>query len=90
MLQVLRILTVVAMGWVVAHSAAQLLRALVGRVPPNGRERLSDALVGLGAFGIGWGWLQPGTTGWRGALPALGALLFAVGILVRRPGHTGV
>lgn len=78
----LRVLTVAAMGWVVAHAVRSLVDGLRRSPKPNWREMMSEVLSGLGALGIGWGWLPGGTAVSEDALVLGGTLLFALGLLV--------
>lgn len=83
---VLRIFTVVMLGWVVAHSARLLLTALVRQERLPARAVVGEVLTGVGAFVIGWGLLPGGTDTSESIMMLVGSLVLAVGIIVQ-PTH---
>lgn len=82
-MSVLRIVTVVLLGLVVAHTARVVLGSLLGqgRLPP--RTLGGEILTGVGAFVIGWGLLPGGSPDAESAMMLAGSLLWAVGILIQ-------
>lgn len=84
---VLRILAVVAMGWVVAHSARVVLMSVAGHERRTSRDLLGEVLSGVGAFALGWGFLPGSPGGAEEVLVIGGALLFALGIIVQPVGQ---
>jgi hypothetical protein len=78
----LRIFTVVAMGWVVAHSARLVLQRVVGRERAPARALAGEVLTGIGALIIGWGLLPGGSVEAETTMMIAGCLVWAFGIAV--------
>jgi len=81
----LRIFAVVMMGWVVAHAARVILMSIGGHDRLPTRALVGEALMGLGAFLIGWGLLPGGTQDQEWLLMLVGSLVWAVGIVAQPP-----
>lgn len=78
----LRIFTVVAMGWVVAHSARTIVMSIGGQDRLTARALLGQALTGVGAFIIGWGLLPGGSASAETTMMIVGCLTWAIGATV--------
>jgi len=78
----LRIVAVVMLGWVVAHSARMILMSITGHDRLTTRALLSEALTGAGAFIVGWGLLPGGSAEAETAMMMIGCLVWVVGATV--------
>jgi len=78
----LRIFTVVMMGWVAAHAAATVLRAVVGGARLAPRALLGEVLTGIGAVIIGLGLLPGGSSSSETTMMIVGCLVWAVGATI--------
>jgi len=78
----LRIVAVVMLGWVVAHSARLILMSISGHDRLTTRALLSEALTGIGAFIMGWGILPGGSAQAETAMMMVGCLVWVVGATV--------
>ena len=78
----LRIVAVVMLGWVVAHSARMILMSITGHDRLTTRALLSEALTGVGAFIVGWGLLPGGSAEAETAMMMIGCLVWVVGATV--------
>jgi drug/metabolite transporter (DMT)-like permease len=80
----LRIVTVVLLGLAVAHCARVILMSLAGHERIPTRDLVGQALIGAGAFIIGWG-LVGGTEPAETVMMMVGSMVWVAGMLVQPP-----
>ena len=78
----LRIFAVVMLGWVVALTAARVLKSVAGHERLEPRVLVGEVLAGLGAFAIGWGVLPGVSAEHETTLMIVGVLLWVFGMLI--------
>jgi hypothetical protein len=81
----LRIITVALMGAVVAMAAKRLLHEAFGHIKLTPRERIGEALEGIGAFAIGWGYLPGHEAALNQYLLIIGPWVFVLGAMAKTP-----
>jgi drug/metabolite transporter (DMT)-like permease len=79
----LRIVTVVMLGWVLAHSARVVLMSIAGheRIPP--RDLLGEIITGIGMFIVGWALLPGGTRDQEATMMLVGIIVWVIGAMVQ-------
>ena len=78
----LRIVTVVMLGWVVAHSARVVLMSIAGHERIPSRDLLGEILMGVGAFIVGWALLPGNTRDQEVTMMMVGFLVWVIGGMV--------
>jgi len=82
---ILRIVTVVLLGLVVAHEGRVILGSVIGQEKVPARVLLAESLTGGGAFIVGLGLLPGGSANSETMMMLAGSLVWAVGMLMQPP-----